>query len=340
MKKLGILVISILLLTTSSFAQFSKVGTAGAQFLKIWVEPRGAAMGGAFSAVANDATSLYWNPAGIAWVNRPSLIFSDVEWFADIRNNFIGYVLPSKVGDLGISLTVLSMGKEEITTLGEPNGTGEEWGAMSMAFGLTYGRWFTKEFAFGLSTKYIYETILDATSSGFLFDFGTLLYPRVWGSFRGSFVISNFGPDLSFHSGPLIEEMFREGWPSGIAPIDVELQSASSPPPLCLKFGLAYDPIDTPEHRVTLALDLSHPNDGGEKVHLGGEYTWADLISLRSGFKYDPDLWDDRDTSTEGLTFGVGMKYPIGRQLYTFGYSGEDRGYLGLKHRFCLGLDF
>lgn len=340
MKRSVILFVSVLLIATSSFAQFSKVGTAGVQFLKIWVEPRGAAMGGAFSAVANDITSLYWNPAGISWVERPSVIFSDVEWFADIRNNFLGYVHPTQAGDFGLSLTVLSMGKEDITTLEQPYGTGEKWGAMSMAVGFTYGRWFTKEFAFGMSTKYIYETILDATSSGILFDFGVLLYPGVWGSLRGGFVISNFGPDLTFHGGPLVEKMFRENWTAGQGPVEVELQAATYPPPLCLKFGIAYDPIDTPEHRVTLALDLSHPNDGSEKVHIGGEYTWADLISLRSGFRYDPDLWEDRATSTEGLTFGVGMKYPIGPQLYNFGYAGEDRGYLGLKHRFCLGIEF
>jgi len=107
-----------------------------------------------------------------------------------------------------------------------------------------------------------------------------------------------------------------------------------------LKFGVALDPIYTPDHKLTVAADLSHPNDGSEKIHLGAEYTWASLISFRSGFRYDPNLWDDRSTSTEGLTFGVGMKYPMGNQFYSFSYAGEDRGYLGLKHRFCLGIEF
>ena len=340
MKRLVLFSIVSIVAVTCSFAQVSKVGTAGSQFLKIWVEPRGAAMGGAYSAVTNDVTALYWNPAGIASVESPSLIFSDVEWFADIRNNFLGYVHPTNAGDFGVSVTVLSMGKEEITTVDEPNGTGEQWGASSMAFGLSYGRWFTKEFAFGVTAKYVYETILDANSSGALFDLGAVLHPEAWGSLRGSFVISNFGPDLQYRGGPMIERLFREGWPSGIAPVDVELLAAEAPPPLLLKFGLAYDPVSTPEHRVTLALDLWHPNDGREKVHVGGEYSWSELISLRGGFRYDPDLWDDRSTSTEGFTFGLGMKYPMGGQFYGFGYAGEDRGYLGLKHRFSLAMEF
>ena len=68
MKRLSIFLLLSLMLTTSSLAQVSKVGTAGVQFLKIWAEPRGTAMGGAYTAVVDDATGLYWNPAGVSWV--------------------------------------------------------------------------------------------------------------------------------------------------------------------------------------------------------------------------------------------------------------------------------
>ena len=51
----------------------SKVGTTIANFLKIGVGPRAVAMGSAFSAVANDASAVYWNPAGIISVSYTHL---------------------------------------------------------------------------------------------------------------------------------------------------------------------------------------------------------------------------------------------------------------------------
>jgi len=69
MKKIALAVIMVLLISSMSFAAFSKLGTAGAQFLKIGIGARGAGMAGAFSAVADGASALYWNPAGIVQLN-------------------------------------------------------------------------------------------------------------------------------------------------------------------------------------------------------------------------------------------------------------------------------
>ena len=44
----------------------SKVGTSSAQFLGIGVGPKAIAMGGAFTSIANDASTLYWNPGAIS----------------------------------------------------------------------------------------------------------------------------------------------------------------------------------------------------------------------------------------------------------------------------------
>ena len=47
---------------------FAKVGTFGAQFLKIGVSARATGMGSAYTAVADNAEGVYWNPAGIVSV--------------------------------------------------------------------------------------------------------------------------------------------------------------------------------------------------------------------------------------------------------------------------------
>src|SRR5437763_645156 len=63
----------------------SKSGTTAGQFLKIGVGGRASAMGGAFVAVANDASALFWNLSGIARLNRNEAILAHSEWLADMN---------------------------------------------------------------------------------------------------------------------------------------------------------------------------------------------------------------------------------------------------------------
>lgn len=351
MKK-WIVIVSVLCLWGVGSAQFSKLGTAGAQFLKIAPEPRGAALAGAFSAVADDPTALYWNPAGAALMARPGIVCSDVEWFGDIRNNFIGYVLPRGANAFGLSLTALTMGEEAVTTVKHPDGNGETFGASSIALGLSYARQFLPEFNFGLTIKLIQERIWDATATGFGFDFGTFLAPEVFGGLRGAFTISNFSPsDMTFHGGHLIEGVFREDWPVGQGPMDVELSSEPYSLPLAFKLGLAYDLLSTPSQGLTLAVDALHPNDGAEKVLAGLEYTLMNLLSLRVGYRYDPDIEKESEEYPfqeasdpalllENFSFGGGISYKTEAVTFRVDYSTEDQGRLGLQHRFGVGMGF
>ena len=73
---------------------FEKVGTFGGQFLKISVGARGAGMGGAFVAVADDATSVFWNAAGIARmdVDKSQLSLNHANWPAELSFDQVGYV--------------------------------------------------------------------------------------------------------------------------------------------------------------------------------------------------------------------------------------------------------
>ncbi len=69
-----------------------RAGISTAQFLKIGVGGRAAALGEAFMAISDDASALYWNPAGLAQFTKNQVIFSHNIWVVDINHDFLGAV--------------------------------------------------------------------------------------------------------------------------------------------------------------------------------------------------------------------------------------------------------
>ena len=77
---------------------FEKVGTFDGQFLKISVGARAAGMGNAFVAVADDASSVFWNAAGLARIepDKSELSLNHANWIADMSFDEVGYVFHVK----------------------------------------------------------------------------------------------------------------------------------------------------------------------------------------------------------------------------------------------------
>ncbi|MGB8658764.1 MAG: PorV/PorQ family protein [Candidatus Zixiibacteriota bacterium] len=313
-------------------AQFDNVGTSGAQFLKLDVDARVVGLGGASVAVTKGAMALYYNPAGIANLDKRSLAFSYTDWISDIKYNYLAYETPLQgFGNVGVHVAVLTMGDMEVTTLDQPDGTGEKFGADSWVVGITNAYQLTDRFSFGVTAKYIREKISQLSADALAFDVGTLYYTG-YRTLRIAMSTRNFGTDTKF-DGSELETTFDADSNSSTAPILVKKETQSQPLPLSFRLGVAYDFEFSEQSKLMATVDGYNTRDRGQQASAGLEYSWRNRLSVRAGYKFRTD--------EEGLALGAGYDYEIsGFGSVGINYAWADLGRLQNAHRFGLVLNF
>jgi hypothetical protein len=312
--------------------EFDNLGTSGAQFLKLDVDARVVGMGGANVAVTRGAMALYYNPAGIANMDQNSLAFSYTDWIADIRYNYLAYTRPiSGFGNVGVHVAILTMDDMERTTLEQPDGTGEMFGANSWVVGISNAHQLTNRFSFGVTCKYIREKISELSSGSVAFDIGTIYYTG-FRTLRIAMSTRNFGSDTKFGGTELESTLDQDNNPS-TQPVEVRLNTQSHPLPLTFRVGIAYDFEFGEDSKLLTTLDGYNTRDRGQQASVGFEYSWRDRLALRAGYKMRAD--------EEGIAFGGGYDFEIPR-FGTIGlnYAWADLGRLENAHRFSLTLIF
>ncbi|OYD17314.1 hypothetical protein CH333_01205 [candidate division WOR-3 bacterium JGI_Cruoil_03_44_89] len=335
MKKMAYLITALTFSVTSIYG-VTLVGTTGAQFLKIGVGSRASAMGGAFVGMADDATSLYWNPAGSALLEEKQLSTTLTPWLAGTNFNFVAFTLPVRnIGTIGVSVISLSMDDMEVRTIEEPEGTGIYFGAGDYALGLSYARAMTDRFSFGLTGKYIQQKIWLMHTSSFAIDAG-LLYRTEFRNLRLGMSISNFGPKLNLSGdNTKIEHAitdWQEEWNVGFIG---DLRTGQFVLPLRFRVGIAMDLLKVGDTRLTVATDAVHPNDNVEYINLGSELSLKEKYFLRAGYK---SLF--MKDSEEGFTAGGGIRQDIQNWTIDIDYAYADFGRLGFVNRLSVGVRF
>ncbi len=266
-------------------AQFNNVGTSAANFLKIPVGPRGTAVGGAYTALTNDATSLYWNVAGMTGVPNNEVTLTTNVWLLDLRHDYLGAVF--SVGDfdrIGISISYLSYGEAmKVTTPAQPRGTGVEFTAYDVAVGLGYARQLTDRFSAGAQIKFIRESISQSAASGVAFDLG-LIFQSEWNDLRIGAAITNFGPDMQM-TGDDLRTKLDPHLTTGSNPDDVPLflETVNYSLPIQFQVGIALTPMKSESVALTTMLDVRDARDFNQEIRLGGELLLMNTLYLRGG---------------------------------------------------------
>lgn len=310
--KRSVALLALLILSTDSAEaakEFEKVGTIGAQFLKIGIGARASAMGSAFVAVADDPSALYWNPAGIARIEHRSLSFNHTNWFADIQLVHVGYLfhLPFAPGTFGLQARSLSMGRQTVRTVFRPDGDGTTFDAGDLSLGLSYGRSLTDKFSTGLSINFNQSTLATYSAGATSFDFGTL-YDTGYRSLKIGMSIQNIGSEMVFIDDP------------------VKL-------PTMFSVGMSMDLLNSGKQRLLGSGEFQHPPDNAERACAGFEYTTMNFVALRGGwyFRYDQ----------ERFAVGGGVKVPTGAWTgIKADYSYTENRDLPAVHRFSVDLSF
>lgn len=337
--KCFILITFILFMQINSYAQsgLSKTGMAAATFLSVEIGARAKAMGCAFVAISDDASALYWNPAGIAKINQNSLILSHTEWIADIKMEFAGIAIPiGQMGTIGASITSLSVPEMKVRTVSQPEGTGEFFDANDLAFTLSYARTITQRLSIGLNVKYIHQQIYNMNASTVAVDLGSLFRTDFKNMVIG-FSISNFGGDMQLAGQDARVEV-------DIAPdefgnndrILAQFETQEFQLPLIMRVGTAMDIFHTENNVLKIGVDAVVPNDNDQYINTGAEYIYNDFLALRAGYK---SLF--LEDSEESLTLGFGVKSSLfSENKLQFDYAYGDFGVLNDIHEFALSFSF
>lgn len=284
-----------------SFASGSP-GDAGALFLRIGMGARAAGMGEAYIAVAEDASSAYWNPAAMAAVLGTNAMLMHNEYFQSVRLEQISLTHETDYGTIGLGFSGLYMDEleryEDIPS-SQPLGT---YPVYDVAVSVGFSRYIFPDVAVGASIKPVYEKIDDQSAKGIAFDIGVYHVSRIPGV-KLAAVVSNLGAPIKF-----VEQDFAL--------------------PRTIKVGGSYQrAIPAARGGILLAVDILFPNDGDVKEHIGIEYNYLKRLFLRSGFKAGYESY--------GSTFGLGVAYRNLSLDYGLMLMSND---LGDSHRVSIGF--
>lgn len=315
-----------------------KTGTTAAPFLNIATNARAIAMGSAFSAIADDENALYVNPGGLATLDYNTASFSNTSYFVGTSFQEVTAIIanPSS-GSFGIRFMVLNYGDEDVTTIANPEGTGERWSAMDMSIGLTYSRYLTTEFSFGATAKYVSQRIWNSTSEGFALDVG-VLYKSSFKNLRIGMSISNFGSEMQMQGDDLKKAIdIDENNNGNNDRLPAFLATNPWEMPLLFKVGLAMDILEAKSNRLTVAFDAKQPSDNSSSVDVGLEYGFNDLLFIRGGYR---SLFG-KVISDGGFTTGFGLKYAMTtRNTVNLGFAYQVHEYLGNPTTLTLSVTF
>lgn len=296
----------------SDISYFSKeaAGTTGADFLNLPVGARAVGMAGAYSSVAEDASAIYWNPAGLVQIPKLSAMFMRSEYVDDISYQYAAYAQRLSYDSvIGISFMMTDIGS--IEGMDKSRNSIGSFNPQDQVFTLSYSKAILEfsnkdlDVSMGLNAKYIKSEIRDSATA-FAGDMGIMTFNFGAIPYRIGVVVSNIGKGLKY-------------------------DQASDPLPVTARFGGSINPFDN----LLIAADVVVPKGNKMNIQTGVEAYINPNELTRLTARAGVDMQQMQD-GFSGISLGIGATL----QFFTLDYAFVPMGELGNTHRISLSFDF
>ncbi len=269
-----------LLLTSIIYARGS--GSCGAEFLNIGIGSRAVGLGGAYSALADDPSACYWNPAGLVEIKSGALLLQHNTLYQDINYEYGAYAMPFNENSvIGIAVSYLHLGEiQSYDANDNPLGNFEIY---DMAYSLNYACRVNPHLNLGVGVERIQQSLGDVKANGWAMNFGAKLL--IIKSLMASMVIADWGPSIKY-------------------------ETEKAPLPTELRVGIAYKTVDFP---LTMAAEYGYSRDKTQRLAFGLEQKILEKLSIRGGYHTE-----DMGNQKGNFTFGCGVKIWHYRIDYTY----------------------
>ncbi|MEA3506145.1 MAG: PorV/PorQ family protein [Elusimicrobiota bacterium] len=303
------------MLFLSAAVSVSETGAAsGAEFLKIGAGARPEGMAGAFTAIADDASSLYWNPAGMGFIKRQEAMLGRMEYIQKTAYSRLFYVSPfEKTGAAGAEISYLNSSDipaydNNALPLSDIN-----TGALSVVLGMG-AELQPERIAAGINLKFVSEDLAGSRASAYAADAGILIKDRL----------------------NLDEGLFKiiDGWRAGAALRNLGSRmkhfSSADTLPLTFSAGGAAEFLNS---NLLFSLQADFIKGGSSALSAGAEYHVHKILSLRAGWREKFNAPADSD---RGLRAGLGIQ----NKDISVDYAYSPYRALGSAHRLSLSAKF
>ena len=307
MRAVGVVMLISATAVTATIAAAGEPGQAGMLSLRLGVGAREAAMGGTGVASTSGAAAAYWNPALATYeAQGTSLMLQHHRWFDLFDHNAAALTHRAGPGVIGVTFVGLysdAIDRYGTEPVGVPQGSFEPY---DVAFGASYSRQLTEQFAAGVQAKFLYEKIDIYSDWTAAVDVFLAHRSAVVPGLSVGASATNLGGQMTLNQEPFdLPQMFT--------------------------LGVAYEPQSGAlGHHLVVAADAALPNDGNAKAHVGAEVKIVPEFAVRGGYRVNYD--------SQGLTAGAGFAYGV----VGLDYAYEDITAEGLEsgHKFSLHVDF
>ena len=209
----------------------SFVGVRAAEFLTIPVGARGIAMGSSFSSIADDITAIWWNPAGLGFLQDMEVMFTMVDYTMDLTYSYGAAAFPIADGKVVVGgfFGYLDVPDMEITTVSSPDGTGSYFRAYDFQVGGSLAYNLSDRFVTGMNVKYVHQDMWsNMGGNAFAIDAGAVYHTDFLNrEIKFAFAIQNLGSNITMGGPTLLKSVGAEDR-SGMLPSGYD--NFSNPP--------------------------------------------------------------------------------------------------------------